>query len=104
MAGADQHVLPGVEIILQVRETAALRPASVLRHRQSRPAALPPSPVEQDVDLRDVLELARQFLPQFLLVPRYDYEAACRISGRRPVRRVGLIGHALVLRTAALSR
>ena len=34
MAGADQHVLPGAEIILQVPEAAALGPAPVLRHGQ----------------------------------------------------------------------
>jgi hypothetical protein len=63
MAGADQHVLPGAEIVFKVWETATLHRSAVLRHRQSRPAALPLPPVEKDLDLRDVSELARQGLP-----------------------------------------
>ena len=104
MAGADQHVLPGAKIILQVWETAALPPASVLHNGLGHPASLPLPPVEEDLDLWDVFELARQCLPQLLLVPRYDNQTAHCIFRRRRARRLGLIRHAHFLRTAELSQ
>src|SRR5512144_1875337 len=87
-----------------MRETAALRRASLLRNGHSGPAALGLPPVEKDLDLRNVFELTRQCLPQLLLVPRYDNEATCRVFRRWLARRVGLIRHACFLRTAELSQ
>jgi hypothetical protein len=104
MAGADQHVLSGAKIILQMREAAALPPTSVLHNGLGQPAALPLPPVEEDLDLWDVFELARQCLPQLFLVPRYDNQAAHCIFRRWRAHRVGLIRHAHFLRTAELSQ
>jgi hypothetical protein len=57
IVGANEHVLAGVEIILQAGEAPAVSGPSIVRHRFPRRAPLAVSPIEQDLDLLHVLEL-----------------------------------------------
>jgi len=79
--GADQQVLPGVEIILQAGETPALSHPSLIRHQGAARPALAGSSVEQDLNVLRVLERVHQRAPQVLLVPCDDDPAAHHLLG-----------------------
>jgi hypothetical protein len=67
MARADQHVLSGLQIILQAWKTPAVPGPAIVSHRApGRPALGVPS-VEQDLDLLYVFELVHQRAPEFAL-------------------------------------
>ena len=63
VVGADQHVLPGVQIILKAVEIPALSGPSIIRHGPLRPPALAVSSVEQDMDVLHILELQDERAP-----------------------------------------
>jgi hypothetical protein len=60
---ADQHVLPGAEIIFKAGETPALSGPAIVYHRAAGRPALAMSSVEQDVDLLHVFEFVHQGVP-----------------------------------------
>jgi hypothetical protein len=60
---ADQHVLPGAEIIFKAGETSPLSGNSIACHRAAGRPALAMSSVEQDLDLLHVFEFVHQGVP-----------------------------------------
>jgi len=90
---ADQHVLSGVEIILQAGETPAVPGASIIRHRASWRPALAVTSVEQDLDSLHVLELVHQGTPQLPLFPGDDDQTQHSLMGGHSVLHADSLQH-----------